>query len=87
MHGKLSMSNDIKKKKQQTVSNPTCTALLCCPFCGSGVSWCGCSSEGCHQVTCENCGNFDFANGVNDDGDTLKEMRESMIKKRNARAP
>ena len=26
-----------KDLEQPAVSSPTCTALLCCPFCGSGV--------------------------------------------------
>ena len=66
--------------------------LLPCPFCSGSASWCDCDidpdakHEGCHQITCHNCGNFDFANGhLDGDGETLKDLRECMADKWNAR--
>lgn len=59
-----------------------------CPFCGGEVRWCCCGEEtdnGCHHITCERCGNFDFANGHLDGGETLEELRECMVAKWNTR--
>jgi hypothetical protein len=46
------MENDQEKP---TVSSPTCTALLCCPFCGSeaGINWTdkNMQSVGCINVS------------------------------------
>lgn len=61
-----------------------------CPFCGCGAHWCRCGSsdkehEGCHQISCPNCGNFDFANGDDKDCETLEELREHCAAKWNSR--
>lgn len=58
-----------------------------CPFCGSSeISWCDCGPDPCHQITCPNCGNFDFANGVSDTSDSLDELKYCMSEKWNRRA-
>jgi len=57
-----------------------------CPFCGDeNIRWCCCGPDGCHQITCPNCGNFDFANGVLDGGETFEELRDRMKDKWNTR--
>lgn len=61
------------------------TKLKRCPFCGGSVDWCGCGPDKCHQITCEKCGNFDFANGVLDGGETIDELQDFMAHKWNTR--
>jgi hypothetical protein len=56
-----------------------------CPFCGGEVDWCCCGPDGCHQITCKECGNFDLANGKLDGGELLEELRISLVLKFNKR--
>lgn len=60
--------------------------LESCPICKNKVDWCRCSSEGCHQIACKKCGNFDLANGDDKHCETLEELREHCAKKFNFRA-
>tara|TARA_R110001599_G_scaffold100770_9_gene258156 strand:+ start:12224 stop:12448 length:225 start_codon:yes stop_codon:yes gene_type:complete len=46
------MENDQEKP---TVSSPTCTALLCCPFCGSEAYDCPDNSYGDGIIGCSQC--------------------------------
>lgn len=41
-----------KNQEKPTVSSPTCTQLLCCPFCGSEATASD-SFVGCTSVDCE----------------------------------
>jgi hypothetical protein len=79
----------INDQEKPTLSSPTCKALLCCPFCGGKVDWCGHDPDephSCHQITCNNCGNFDLGRGAPDTIETVEELQVYCLNQFNARA-
>jgi len=59
-----------------------------CPICKGVVHWCNCGNEtskGCHQITCDKCGQFDLDSNNECGAETLEEIREHCAKKFNER--